>query len=336
MKFNFVVPGTFCILSKDESIKHSYFLGAAADFVRYGSSNLSARDFVIANMRAIQDNRIALLYDLAGRAFAYVRWQGLNDDQMIEAIRRGISPDLAFSNGKNVWISDLIFPSYSLRSVLGILRDGVFATEDEVTYARRRGGGVHVVKRISRSDKTTFIRKSCAWEQSRFIRKVSVTEFAEFGKLIQAAVLARRFHSYSVGDILRYARWVFSSRQYKVFSSKDGQILGFVAWAWMTEESIAELQHRRLKDLPFADLNEGDRLCIWDCATNSESESEIVGSIANELFSDEKEFLLYSDDEASSSKGRVDLVGRGNVERIRKWVHGLDQPSNVLKEEVIS
>lgn len=88
----------------------------------------------------------------------YVAWALLTpdvEDEFISGQPRALA-DWEFNDGTSPWILDMAVESGSLPYVLADLRDVVFSEHEQLTYFRVKGGQT-VCKRVSRSDRTTFM-----------------------------------------------------------------------------------------------------------------------------------------------------------------------------------
>lgn len=102
----------------------------------------------------------------ANECVGYVIWATLTPD--VERRYIGGQPralaDWEFSDGTSAWVLDFAVMPGLLRPVMEDLRDVVFKEHDQLTYYRQKGKR-RLCKRISRSDRTSFMAAGrCAQE----------------------------------------------------------------------------------------------------------------------------------------------------------------------------
>ncbi len=107
---------------------------------------------------ALQVGQMRVYVNTAHECVGYVIWATLTPDVERLFISGKAYPlaDWEFSDGTSAWVLDFAVTPGLLRPVMEDLRDEVFKDHGQLTYYRQKGSR-RTCKRISRSDRTTFM-----------------------------------------------------------------------------------------------------------------------------------------------------------------------------------
>ena len=90
----------------------------------------------------------------------------------------------------------------------------------------------------------------------------------QFGMVVGFAALLFSYSAhhrrYTCSDLQEYVAVPYRLKQYKIFYNEDGDVVGIVTWAWLSEYSINNITQDPRYSLHPSEWNEGRRLFIMD------------------------------------------------------------------------
>lgn len=130
----------------------------AVRFNAYRQTTLS--DFMRLASATQQVGQLKLYFNAYNECVGYVMWALLTPDveQKFIADKRHSLAEWEYSDGTSAWILDMAVAGNSLIYVMEDLRDVVFENHEHITYIRRKGAR-SICKRVSRQDRSRFIRE---------------------------------------------------------------------------------------------------------------------------------------------------------------------------------
>lgn len=150
--------------------QRSLELGLVCQFAARVSSHaqLPVGAMVSALLRAQSVGQLKVYLNGYDECVGYVVWALLTsdvEDAFLEGAMRPLE-DWEMNDGTSAWILDMAVSPESLPYVLEDMRDVVFRSHQHLTYFRVKGGR-RICKRVSRDDRTSFMRSTKQSVQER-------------------------------------------------------------------------------------------------------------------------------------------------------------------------
>jgi hemolysin-activating ACP:hemolysin acyltransferase len=225
----------------------------------------------------IDHNQICIYIDDFKQFSGLALWTSVSEDVNKRLLRDGITQlqPKDINTGNKIWIIEICALNGSAKRLIRIFHDQYLNECQQVNYSRIKNGK-RIVKRISRTDCTSFFQSSAQTirDNGTFIQSHRVSEIrhaksaAELAAqtLGEVAVLAR--HIPEIGNLpftSAMERLVrpLNLHQYQLYRDTDGQLIGYVAWAWLDSNFASQ-------DIPLPQAlaphqwNEGSTLLICD------------------------------------------------------------------------
>ena len=233
---------------------------------------------------AIADGRFACCFDRVGRLVGGASW---DDDLAAGGVR--IADFWARRGSARAVVAEL-------RSSIGNVRQGVtyqrtvrgVACDRRYLFAGHRANGAaaartHAAKPAGMTDRQDLL-DSCADALARA---------REHGEILTVLASSRAYAALPTSAALHLATLWSGLHQYRLYRDDDGNPSGLLAWAWLSDRTIADLPRAPLHRLPFSEWNEGERLCLSDIIVSAATREALSADIAGALFPAEAELLTY-------------------------------------------
>jgi len=249
---------------------------------------------------AVRSGQYKVFVDQYARPVAYVSWARVDPTTNSALLRNG--PDalgVGWASGSTAWVIDLFAHEGSLPRVMTFLRDEVFVDEEAVAYFRMRRQR-RLVKQLSRTDRTTFMRSTSSREWGglvddvhllRPLGEILVTR-QELGLAVEALRYAPQ-RDCGIGSEPGCINLLQTMRLTRTYRGADGSANGLLAWAWFTDEGLQRLRSRTPLDLHPSEWNEGTRLCFWSLHAHHDVIDAVIADLIAGLFPQESEVWLF-------------------------------------------
>lgn len=231
---------------------------------------------------ALAHGRAACLFDRVGRQAGGATW----------------TPEPA---GNALALHDFWARPDTLRAVVAAVRDRIGTSPLALAYQRTRRGAVrtrlhrralraHPLPRslMASGDATVAPRGDLRDELTSQLR-LSLAHGEILGVLAQSP----NYAGLSTAAVLQLVALWTGVHQFRLYRDAQGRPAGLLAWAWLSDRTIADLPHRPLHRLPHSEWNEGERLCLADVIVTPAARDALFADIAGALHPDEAEVLTY-------------------------------------------
>lgn len=131
------------------------------------------------------------------------------------------------------------------------------------------------------------------------------------GKVVALSSLSPLHNRYSLGMFHRRFAAPISLRQYELFQSKTGQVLGFVAWAYLSAEDLNKAHAAVWEPVQLADWNTGDHLFFAEFIAVAGMARTLVGHLRRGRFRNHH----------SATSLRVPVSPSGDIDRENIRIH---------------
>ncbi len=231
---------------------------------------------------ALAHGRVACLFDRVGRQAGGATW----------------TPEPA---GDALRLHDFWARPDTLRAVVAAVRDRIGTSALALTYQRMRRGTVRT--RVHRhallahplpgslaasGDSVVAGRGDLRDELSSQLR-----QSLAHGEILHLLAQSPNYAALSTAAVLQLtARWT-GVHQFRLYRDAQGHPAGLLAWAWLSDRTIADLPRLPLHRLPHSEWNEGERLCLADIIVTPAARNALFADIAGALHPDEAEVLTY-------------------------------------------
>jgi hemolysin-activating ACP:hemolysin acyltransferase len=231
-------------------------------------------DRLLAGLAASQ---VSLRFDRFGQVCGLAVWARVSQSVSDRLVRHG-SDDLRpseWQSGDEAWVLELIARHGQLPFMLASLRDEWLRDAATVTYCRFKRGR-RIAKRVTRSDRHALLRgaRRLATQRPHFLqtheaeslRTSAVNALQAALELGQVVQLVR--HTPALADLplplaLRRLRVAQNLMQQRLYRQPDGQLCGYLAWAWI-DQALIESGLPEPHQLPAHQWNEGRHLVLCD------------------------------------------------------------------------
>lgn len=233
---------------------------------------------------AIECGRFACAFDRVGRLLGGATWME--------------GPD-----GSSVRVFDFWASHGSARAVSAGLRSHIGHAPSELVYQR-------TVRGVARSRRCRLANRTQAAGEARASRNDAQRGFTtrqdlvddcadmlkqarECGDILCVLAQSSHYAALPTAAVLQLASLWGGLHQYRLYRDASGCPAGLVAWAWLSDRTIADVPRAPLHRLPLSEWNEGTRLCLSDVIVTDATRDAIATDIAGALFPDEAELLTY-------------------------------------------
>lgn len=243
--------------------------------------------------------------DQIGRVVGFLTW-AITDPEGANLLMEHGSNALAkqhWSAGNDLWVVDFAATEGAFSEILLALRDTQFATQQSVTYSRQKKR-LRLVKQLTRGDQNSFIlgknqrRSSCQQLTSDFGflhgQEFSLQSALELGNALLGASESALHLRSQVPRVMHTFREAHVIRQLRTYFGNTGQPIGAIAWAWLTDETIARMHTISLQEIHTCEWNEGKHLCFFDVALTKSVKALVSADIMGTLLPEEANALLYT------------------------------------------
>jgi hemolysin-activating ACP:hemolysin acyltransferase len=279
--------------------------------------------------------------DQVGRVVGFLTW-AMTDLEGTRLLMEHGSSALAnkqWSAGNDLWLIDFAALDGSLSEILLALRDTRFATQQSVTYSRQKKK-MRLVKQLTRGDRNSFVlgknQPLSGGQQLTtdfgFLHghETSLQAALELGNALLGAnesILHLQSH---VPRIMHTFREAHVIRQLRTYLNDMGRPVGTIAWAWLSDETIARMHTTSLHEIHTSEWNEGKHLCFFDIALSKSAKALVSADIMGMLFPEEVTVLLYTPPGKSSPGSfiRVTRAQEGCV--VNDWLDSLIQSNTAF------
>jgi len=288
----------------DSQSRQELALGLAARLMAGHWGKLPTEVHVERLSAAIAAGQTTFFCDSVGRTIGFVSWARV-DPAVSHALAckgPGVLTPADWNSGAELWIIDLVVSGGHLPAVLAVLRDDVFAHDETVSYFRYKGR-MRIAKQLSRHDRTQFFTSAprlaaqadCLSPRDEVLhgRVATLTRAAELGACLSALRRAPSYMRTPLSATLRLIGESLAIRQLRVYRADNGVPTGLLAWAWLSERTVARIAHCPLHQLDIGEWNEGGILCMSHGHASETAFDAIEADINADLFPDERRLLLY-------------------------------------------
>lgn len=285
---------------------------------------------------AIDHNQAEFYFDSTGQIVGFAAWTFVGGEASQDLIHSGASalPSAVQCDGDQLWITDLFAYHGILPKVLADLRDRRLARYDTATYFRVKGGS-HIVKQLSRTDKTTFFRKRLdrngrgpqqeddvmltTDERTLIGAEQTLTRALEIGRCLLALWNSGQAEQSPLWRSFYMLTEIVAIRQFRTYLAPNNGSDGLLTWAWLSERTIARVEHTPLHAVHTSEWNEGATLCLCDVVMTDAVSKDMLEDIRGNLFPAEMTMLLYWPPRRGA-QGRLSRVSRERPEEIDEWL----------------
>lgn len=251
---------------------------------------------------ALSFGQIALCFDRFGRQSGHAIWTGTNQDTERLLIASGPlaldASQIAPAANSNTWLLDFA-AEWNTRSEMiarGLaewFRDhaelGYFHQKNQRRTARRmrRGDALRMARPCAGTPTAgpLFLASS---EGSGLLHAFK----AEIGAALERGLLLRLMST--VPEDASLPLWVAINRlrvplslyQHRIYRGENGNVSGFLTWAWLTDQNMAK-RPLSLLGLHPHEWNDGRRLCLMDGVIGPDVSAAMIRDISEELFPEE-------------------------------------------------
>lgn len=282
-------------------------------------------------MAAIENSQYCFFTDAVGRTVGFVSWAMVSPALSQSLLRSGpaaLAP-ADWRSGDELWVIDFSAVNGSLRHILAALRDHLFAQAQSATYFRYKGR-TRLVKQVSRHDRTSFFASAgtppCARgpltprDEVLHGRLPNLVRAGETGASLTALRFAPVHMQAPLSATLHLVGESLALRQLRLYRTEDGAPAGLLAWAWLSERTIARIAQAPLHQLNTAEWNEGGILCLWLASVSAPVFDAMEADIHTGLFPEEQRILLYVPASQHGPAHVVDMDRSSQAARGTRWL----------------
>jgi hemolysin-activating ACP:hemolysin acyltransferase len=307
-------------LPKDLWATRALALGLAVRCLKNQTTSTNLDALLNRLLPPIFANQYEFYVDQVGRVVGFLTW-AITDLEGTKLLMECGSSALAnkqWSAGNDLWVLDFAALDGALSEILSTLRDTRFATQQSVTYSRQKKK-MCLVKQLTRGDRNSFVlgknQHILGGQQLTtdfgFLHghETSLQDALELGSALLGASESVLHLQSRVPRVMHTFCEAHAIRQLRIYQNDMGRPAGTIAWAWLSDETIARMHTTSLHEIHTSEWNEGKHLCFFDVALSKSAKSLASADIMGRLFPEEVTALLYTP---------PDKISRGNFIRVAR------------------
>jgi hemolysin-activating ACP:hemolysin acyltransferase len=252
----------------------------------------------------IDSNQVFIHMDSYGQLAGLVIWANVSGPVNQKLLMHGLDALQIdeISSGNETWLIELYAPCGSLPLLLKIMKDKILKASNRLTYFRIKNGK-RIAKQIARSDCTSFfrytppipsIKDNFLLSKKRADFRQSAVE-AHDSALRLGEVVKLACHLPYIGDMplhLALGRLTLPGklRQQRIYRDDDGQVCGYIAWAWL-EAELAFRNTPQVHTMGKHQWNEGNCMLICDAFATASGLVKVCTDLSTGLYPNETMYL---------------------------------------------
>lgn len=251
-------------------------------------------------LAGLRSQHVGLCFDRFGQLCGFVQWAHVTTEVSCLLLKSGptaLTPALLHS-GEETWILESFVRQGELPLVLHSLRDVWLKTVPSVTYFRLKNGRC-MIKRLSRTSSASFLRPAAptvlegggASEhrlEGRFLHSADtlLTHAVELGEVALLAGPTTTLGQLPLPHALARLKAPMNQLQRRLYRDGNGQLVGYVSWAWMTADALAGAVPK-FHQMAGYQWNEGQHLLLCDAIASPGSAAVVANDLASGLLASE-------------------------------------------------
>jgi hemolysin-activating ACP:hemolysin acyltransferase len=318
-------------LPKDRLSTHALAVGLAFQCLERQKASSDLRSMFDRLLPPIFANQYEFYVDHVGRVIGFLTWATTDSEGSKLLIEHGSNAlaNAQWSAGNDLWVIDFAAFDEQLPAILCALRDTRFMDLHAVTYGRHKEK-IRLVKQMSRKDRNSFIlRKSRPATAPLNLTKrfdilhahaASLRISLDLGNALLATRASAQHLQSSVSSVMHTFREALAIRQCRTYFDDAGEPQGIVAWAWLSEATIARMHTTPIQEVHTSEWNEGQQLCFFDISINDSIMARVSSDIIEQLYPEESTALMYTSPSNGASGVFMKVDRRSRRADLEGWL----------------
>lgn len=289
----------------------------------------------------IDSNQLFIHMDSYGQLAGLVIWANVSVPVNQKLLKHGLDALQTdeISSGNETWLIELYATCGSLPLLLKIMRDTVLKASTRLTYFRFKNGK-RIAKQIARTDCTSFFRSTLPIQSTKdnFLLSKEGAGVRQSGleahdsALRLGEVVKLACHVPYIGEMplqLALGRLILPAklRQQRIYRDDDGQVCGYIAWAWLETEMVFR-NTPQIHTMGKHQWNEGNCLLICDAFATASGFVKVCTDLSTGLYP--KETMYFRPDAPNGTNVQAISIAANALEDLHSIYNSVTPVIDIL------